>query len=228
MDRSLPPSLVIFDCDGVLVDSEIISNRLLSEALTGQGIPISEAECHARFTGIAMRSIIAMVEAETGRKLPADFETTVRAHDLEVFARELQPISHIRDALERISLPVCVASSGAPEKIRHSLTITGLLPFFEPHLFSAHMVARGKPAPDVFLLAAERMGANPRDCCVVEDSEAGIQGALAAGMRVLGFAGGGHAGPGYAGMLEKCGPDAVFDDMRDLPSLLGVQAVSNG
>ena len=228
MDRILPPSLVIFDCDGVLVDSEIISNRLLSEALTAQGFPISEAECHARFTGIAMRSTIEMIEAETGRKLPADFETAVRAHDLEVFARELQPIPHIHEALERITLPVCVASSGAPEKIRHSLTITGLLPFFEPHLFSAHMVARGKPAPDVFLLAAERMGAKPADCCVIEDSEAGIQAARAAGMRVLGFAGGSHAGPGYADMLEKHGPHAVFDDMRDLPRLLGLQPVTSG
>jgi HAD superfamily hydrolase (TIGR01509 family) len=152
----------------------------------------------------------------------------VRAHDLEVFARELQPIPHIKEALERIALPVCVASSGAPEKIRHSLTVTGLLEFFDPHLFSAHMVANGKPAPDVFLFAAERMTMAPEACCVIEDSEAGIQGALAAGMRVLGFAGGGHAGPDYADMLRKCGPHAVFDDMRDLPGLLGIQPVTSG
>ncbi len=225
MDKIPSPSLVIFDCDGVLVDSEIISNRLLSEALIAQGCPIGEAECHARFTGISMRSIIGIVEEETGRKLPDDFETTMRAHDLEVFARELQAIPHMNQALERITLPVCVASSGAPEKIRHSLTVTGLLHFFEPHLFSAHMVANGKPAPDVFLLAAERMGADPAECCVVEDSEPGIQAARAAGMQVLGFAGGGHAGPGYADRLRECGPQAVFDDMRDLPELLGLQPV---
>ena len=106
--------------------------------------------------------------------------------------------------------------------------MTGLLRFFEPHLFSAHMVANGKPAPDVFLLAAERMGVAPADCCVIEDSKAGVQGAKAAGMRVLGFAGGGHAGPGYAEMLRKCGPDTVFDDMRDLPGLLGIQSVVSG
>jgi len=220
--------LVIFDCDGVLVDSEVLSSQLLSKALTGQGYAVTPEDCRARYTGISMRSAIAMVEADWGRRLPETFEDEVRAHDLEVFARELKPIPGIKGALEHIELPVCVASSGAPVKIRHSLTVTGLLDFFEPHLFSAHMVEKGKPAPDLFLLAAERMGYAPADCYVVEDSEAGVSAGRAAGMRVLGFTGGGHAMAGDEERLRRAGADIVFRDMTDLPGLVNDQPVSNG
>jgi HAD superfamily hydrolase (TIGR01509 family) len=122
--------------------------------------------------------------------------------------------------LRGLRLPKCVASSGAPQKMRVTLGVTGLLPFFEPNLFSAEMVARGKPAPDLFLLAAQRMGAAPEACAVVEDSVAGIQAARAAGMQALGFAGGGHAGPGYAEGLRTAGAHLVFDSMADLPAIL--------
>jgi len=188
---------------------------------------VTAADCRARYTGISMRSAIALVEADRGHPLPEDFEDRMRAHDLAVFARELKPVPGIAEALARIPTHKCVASSGAPEKIRHSLTVTGLLGFFEPHLFSAHMVARGKPAPDLFLFAAETMGVPPARCCVVEDSVAGIAAARAAGMLVLGFAGGSHAGDGYAAMLEKAGADIVFDAMADLPGLLGLQAMAS-
>lgn len=227
MDAVLKPDLILFDCDGVLVDSELLSSDLMAAALTAEGYPVTAGDCRARYTGISMRSTIAMVEADWGRPLPVDFEDRIRAHDLVVFARELKPVPGITEALARIPLAKCVASSGAPEKIHHSLTVTGLLGFFEPHLFSAHMVAHGKPAPDLFLFAAKTMGVAPARCCVIEDSVAGIAAARAAGMPVLGFAGGSHAGDGYATMLEKAGADAVFDTMADLPGLLGLQAMAS-
>ena len=220
--------LVIFDCDGVLVDSEVLASRLLAEALTGEGYSITPEDCLARFTGISIAAAIEIVEAEWGRRLPADFEARVRANDLARFARELKPVGGVAEALARLNVPVCVASSGVPEKIRLSLRVTGLLGFFEPHLFSARMVANGKPAPDLFLLAAERMGVAPARCCVIEDSAVGIRAGLAAGMRVLGFAGAGHAGPGYAEGLRAAGAPMVFDDMARLPDLLARQAPIRG
>jgi HAD superfamily hydrolase (TIGR01509 family) len=228
MDAAARPDLVIFDCDGVLVDSELLASRLLAEALAAEGYPASAADCRARFTGISIRSVIEMVEADRGMPLPVDFEDRVRANDLQVFARELKAVPGIAEALARIPTAKCVASSGAPEKIRHSLTTTGLLDFFEPHLFSAHMVKRGKPAPDLFLFAAAAMGAEAARCVVVEDSTAGVAAARAAGMPVLGFAGGVHAGDGYGAMLKAAGADRVFDDMAELPALLQALAPSSG
>ena len=222
-----PIDLAIFDCDGVLVDSEIISSRLMAEALSREGYAVSPQDCRDRYTGISIRSLISMVEKDWGRKLPTDFEETVRAHDLEVFARELKAVPGVSDALRRIDIPVCVASSGVPKKIENSLRVTGLTEFFEPHLFSATMVANGKPAPDLFLYAARQMGVEPERCCVIEDAEAGIRGALDAGMQVMGFAGGGHCGPGYMTMLHKAGANLVFEDMNRLPELLN-QAASSG
>jgi HAD superfamily hydrolase (TIGR01509 family) len=213
-------NLVIFDCDGVLVDSEVLSSELMATALTREGYAITPEDCRERYTGISMRSMIAMVEADWGRKLPDEFEERVRFNDIEVFSRQLEAMPGMAEALGRISVPVCVASSGAPQKIENSLQTTGLAGYFGTNVFSSHMVANGKPAPDLFLLAAERMGVAPENCRVVEDSEAGIQAALAAGMPVLGFSGGGHAGPGYADMLRRAGAETVFDDMNDLPELI--------
>ncbi len=228
MDAAAHPDLVIFDCDGVLVDSELLASRLLAEALAAEGYPVTAADCRARFTGISIRSVIEIIEAERGIPLPVDFEDRVRANDLQVFARELKAVPGIAQALAQIPTAKCVASSGAPEKIRHSLTVTGLIGFFEPHLFSAHMVKRGKPAPDLFLFAAAAMGADAARCVVVEDSTAGVAAARAAGMPVLGFAGGGHAGDGYGAMLAAAGAARVFDDMAKLPALLQAVAPSSG
>ncbi len=211
--------LVIYDCDGVLVDSEMISSRVMGELLTDLGYPITAEECRARYTGISLRRLQRLVEGDWGRPLPDDFQDQVVARDKVAFAEELQAVPHIADAAAAIDAPRCVASSGTLEKIRRNLDLTGLLTLFDPHLFSAWQVERGKPAPDLFLFAANGMDAKPGACVVVEDSVAGIQGAKAAGMRVLGFAGGGHCGPGYAEMLKDAGADAVFDDMRDLPAL---------
>ncbi len=223
--------LVIFDCDGVLVDSEILASRLMAAALTREGYAITPAECRERYTGISLASLISAVEKDWGNKLPENFEESVRIHDLGVFANELKAVPGVADALRQIDIPVCVASSGVPQKIENSLRTTGLMEFFAPHLFSTTMVARGKPAPDIFLHAAQQMGVEPARCCVIEDAEAGIRGALDAGMQVFGFAGGGHCGPGYMHMLHKAGAGLVFENMARLPELLGLsgfQTASSG
>ncbi|MBT3358288.1 MAG: HAD family hydrolase [Rhodospirillaceae bacterium] len=220
--------LVIFDCDGVLVDSEMLASRLMATRLTREGYPITAQQCRDRYTGISLASLKTAVEKDWGKKLPEDFEETVRAHDLGVFARELEAVPGVADALRKIDIPVCVASSGVPEKIENSLQTTGLMEFFEPHLFSTSLVAKGKPAPDIFLYAARQMGVDPARCVVVEDAEAGIRGGLDAGMQVFGFAGGGHCGPGYMQMLHKAGAGLVFENMARLPELLGIQTPSSG
>jgi HAD superfamily hydrolase (TIGR01509 family) len=216
------PGLVIFDCDGVLVDSEPIAARVLADTLSEIGEPTTAAECIGRFTGISLSAVLRRIEIQRRRPLPPDFAERLRSRDAQAFRAHLTAIEGVDDVVRRLPVAKCVASSGSLEKMRLTLSITGLLHLFEPHLFSAAMVASGKPAPDLFLLAAARMGFLPAACTVVEDSTAGIAAARAAGMRVLGFAGGGHAGSGYAAMLQAAGADAVFHRMEALPSLLGL------
>jgi len=212
--------LVIFDSDGVLVDSEPIASRVLAEALTEIGCPHTAQQCIERYTGISMGAVMAKIEADWGRPLPAGFRETLRERDFAAFRAHLRPMPGVTEMLRELRLSKRVASSGAPQKMQVTLGVTGLMRFFEPHVFSAEMVERGKPAPDLFLLAARRMGAAPEACAVVEDSVAGIQAARAAGMRALGFAGGGHAGPGHADRLRGAGAHLVFDRMADLPAIL--------
>jgi HAD superfamily hydrolase (TIGR01509 family) len=213
--------LVIFDCDGVLVDSEVISCRAHAETLTLHGYPITSEQVLARFLGVSDREARQTIETELGRKLPDDFELQVKAATLQFYADDLQPIPGVAEAIAAISLPKCVASSGTPEKIRHGLTCAGIYDMLVPHIFSATQVKRGKPAPDLFLFAAEQMRASPERCVVIEDSIPGVTGALAAGMTVLGFNGGSHCRPGYAETLRAAGATLTFDDMRQLPGLIG-------
>jgi len=220
-----PVELVIFDCDGVLVDSEPISARVMADALSEIGYPVTAADCIARYTGISMAAVTAMIENDWGRPLPDGFVDGVRQRDFEAFAAELEPVAGVESVLDRLEIAKCVASSGAPEKIRFTLTATGLIEHFEPHLFSSREVVHGKPASDLFLYAAREMGTEPDSCVVIEDSVAGVQAGRAAGMRVLGFTGGGHAGPRMRAPLLDAGADAVFDRMEKLALLLG-QAVT--
>jgi HAD superfamily hydrolase (TIGR01509 family) len=213
--------LIIFDCDGVLVDSEVISCRAHAETLTRHGYPITSDQVFDRFLGRSMRQATLEVEAELGHSLPDDFHTQVNAEVFRLFAASLEATPHIDEALAAIALPVCVASSGPPEKISASLNRVGLYDRFAPHIFSAVQVRNGKPAPDLFLFAAEQMQAAPARCLVIEDSAAGITGALAAGMTVLGFHGGSHCRPGYGDTLGAAGAVITFDDMRQLPDLIG-------
>jgi HAD superfamily hydrolase (TIGR01509 family) len=216
--------LVIFDCDGVLVDSELISCRAHSETLTRHGYPITADQVLERFLGVSDREARAAIEAEIGRKLPDDFEAQVKHATLQFYAGDLRAISHVGEAIAAIDLAKCVASSGTPEKIRHGLTCAALYDVLAPNIFSATQVKRGKPAPDLFLFAAEQMRASPARCVVIEDSVPGITGALAAGMSVLGFHGGSHCQPGHAGKLRAAGAHRTFDDMRQLPALIAAEA----
>ena len=213
--------LVIFDCDGVLVDSEVISCRAHAETLTRHGYTITSDQVLQRFLGRSMRQATLEIEAELGRSLPEDFHTQVYAEIFRSFAESLEATPYINEVLAAITRPVCVASSGPPEKISASLNRVGLYDRFAPHIFSAVQVRKGKPAPDLFLFAAEQMRTSPKRCLVIEDSVAGVTGARAAGMTVLGFHGGSHCPPGHAGMLRTAGATATFDDMRQLPDLMG-------
>jgi HAD superfamily hydrolase (TIGR01509 family) len=213
--------LVIFDCDGVLVDSEVISCRAHAQTLTRHGYPITADQVLDRFLGVSDREARMTIEAELGRSLPADFEAQMKQAALQRYAEELQTIPYVGEAIAAIGLPACVASSGTPDKIRHGLSCAGLYDLLEPNIFSATQVKRGKPAPDLFLFAATQMAASPERCVVIEDSLPGIAGAKAAGMTVLGFHGGSHCRPGYADTLRAAGAAVTFDDMRELPGLIG-------
>ena len=212
--------LIIFDCDGVLVDSEVLSSRAHAEALTRHGYPITAEQERDRFLGVSDREARLTIEAEIGRKLPDDFESQMQHAALHLYAEHLRLIPYVAETVAALPLPKCVASSGTPDKIRYGLTCAGLYDQFVPHIFSAVQVKRGKPAPDLFLFAAQQMGAAPERCVVVEDSVPGVTGARVAGMTVLGFHGGSHCTPAHAAMLKNAGAAATFDDMRQLPALV--------
>jgi HAD superfamily hydrolase (TIGR01509 family) len=215
----MSPELVIFDCDGVLVDSEPIANRILVAALDEAGLRLSLDEVMVRYVGRSMASVVALAEDELGQPLPDGFLDRVQALTFAAFRRELRPIPGVAEALAALSMPVCVASSGSPEKIALSLSLTGLDRFFHGKVFSASEVARGKPHPDLFLYAARRMAVAEQACIVIEDSLPGIEAAKAAGMRVFGFSGGGHGGENLAMLQRDAGAIAVAK-MADLPRLV--------
>ncbi len=212
--------LIVFDCDGVLVDSEIIANRVLAAELSRYGYPVTGAECRARFIGMTIPGVIAKV-SDGGVDLPEDFEAKLREKDQAVFARELKAVAGVDAALERLSsYPRCVASSGSPEKIARNLEITGLRRHFGDHLFSAKDVTHPKPAPDLFYMAAARMNADPAEAIVIEDTALGVEGAKRAGMTAFGFIGASHRSPADTAMLRAAGADLVFADMQELPDLI--------
>ncbi len=212
---SNPIRLVIFDCDGVLVDSERIAVRVDVVVLAELGWVMTEAEVVERFMGRTDEYMVSQVEAHLGRPLPANWEEPFQRLYREAFEARLKPVPGILEVLDEIATPTCVASSGTHERIRYTLGLTGLYTRFVGRIFSASDVARGKPAPDLFLHAANRMGVEPSECAVVEDSRYGIEAARAAGMRAFGYAGG--LTPRHR--LEGIGT-VVFQDMRELPRLL--------
>jgi HAD superfamily hydrolase (TIGR01509 family) len=205
--------LVIFDCDGVLVDSERLAIRIEAAILTGLGWPMTQDEVVQRFVGRSAEYMQHEIERTIGR--PIDWEAEFETRYREVFSRELQAVDGVEAALTRITVPVCVASSGTHEKIRFSLGLTGLLDRFDGHIFSVEDVVHGKPAPDLFLHAAEQMGHTPDRCAVIEDSASGVDAGLAAGMTVFAFAGG--VTPRSRLALDGV---VVFDTMAELPGLL--------
>jgi HAD superfamily hydrolase (TIGR01509 family) len=209
---------VIFDCDGVLVDSEPSANAVLARLIGELGIATTPEQTMSTYMGRSWASCMEILAAELGRPVPEGLRDRYSAATEEAWRRELEPVPGILGALGEIDLPSCVASSGEHERIRLTLGLTGLLPRFEGRIFSATEVARGKPAPDLFLHAAERMGFDPATTVVVEDTVPGVEAGRAAGMRVLALA---RLTPAAA--LADAGGE-VFDDMRLLPRLLGVAA----
>jgi HAD superfamily hydrolase (TIGR01509 family) len=210
--------LIIFDCDGILVDSEPIALRINANMLAELGWIMPDDEIVERFVGRSMKSNIATIEAHLHRPVPADWADRFRHAVSEAHDAELTAVAGISEALAEISqwdVEICVASSGQPARIRHSLQLCGLYDRFVGRIFSAAEVAHGKPAPDLFLHAAARLGVEPRRCVVVEDSQYGVVAARAAGMHAYAYAG----GVTPAALLD--GPDTtVFTDMRKLPEVL--------
>ena len=210
-----PFELVIFDCDGVLVDSERLSVRVETEYLAELGWPLTEAEIIERFMGQTSEYMDEAIEAQLGSRLPGDWKAQLERRYQEAFAAHLVAVDGVVEALDQITAPTCVASSGTHDKLRFTLGHTGLYERFEGRIFSGYEVANNKPAPDLFLHAATRMGAEPARTAVVEDTLYGVMAARAAGMRVFGYAGGLSAPDRLAGEAT-----VVFSDMRDLPRLL--------
>jgi HAD superfamily hydrolase (TIGR01509 family) len=209
-----PIDLLVLDCDGVLVDSEPIAVRVDMAVLARIGWSMPADEVIERFTGRTEAVLLDAVAAHLGGSLPEGFEAERRRRFRAAFDAELRPVEGIVEALDRLTVATCVASSGSQEKIEHSLRLCGLHERFRGRIFSADEVAHGKPAPDLFLHAAAHLGIEPSACVVVEDSAAGVAAARAAGMRVLGYA-------GTVTPAERLADaTVVFDDMRRLPDLL--------
>ncbi len=208
--------MVIFDCNGVLVDSESIASAVLSRALASVGIKAPPQDLTRRFHGRRPSDVFNAIEQATGRRLPKDFAQRVGDETLRRMCAELRPIPHAARALTWIRGPKAVASSSPLERIQAALEITGLLGFFCGRLFSASRVNRGKPAPDLYLHAAAQMQIHPSKCIVVEDSVPGITAAEAAGMTPIAFVGGSDAAGHLAGDLSQAGARAIIADMRHL------------
>ena len=215
------PEVVIFDCDGVLVDSELIALGQTRAALEAAGLSLSHAEAVDRFLGLSLDSVVQNAEADLAAALPASFRTDLSRAILERFAGELKGIDGVREAVAGLSGRTCVASSSPLERIRLALSLVGYDALFEPNVFSATMTSRGKPHPDLFLYAADRMNADPRQCLVIEDSAVGVAAAVSAGMDVFGFVGGSHLlGSLQAARLGAAGASLIFAEMGRLPEII--------
>jgi HAD superfamily hydrolase (TIGR01509 family) len=206
--------LVIFDCDGVLVDSEPITCAVMAELVSEIGLAKTAEQCMHDYVGLWWPDCMALIEAELGRPLPAGFTKRFRKRQSIALAREVGPVAGVVEALERIDVPTCVASNGPPEKMAITLGAAGLLDRFEGRIFSADEVDRGKPAPDLYIHAAQTLGHERGECAVVEDSPLGVEAALAAGMAAYGY-----SPHGDDGRLRAAGA-VTFDSMEELPGLL--------
>ncbi len=219
------PELVIFDCDGVLVDSEVIALGVMRRRLSEAGVRLTDQETRERFLGRRLDSSLHRVETELGRRLPEDFRDEFSREILFAFGRELKGVEGVRQAVEGLRRRACVASSSGHERLRLSLRVAGYETMFAPNIFSAADVAEGKPSPDLFLHAARAMGVKPKDCLVIEDSVAGVVAGRAAGMAVFGFVGASHFSPLDDGAhLTAAGAELLFGDMARLPDLVAARA----
>ena len=220
-DEASGPALVIFDCDGVLVDSEPIAIEVLIETVAARGVRIGRDAAYRDFLGRTLKTVSTALWADYGVAMDAAALDEMRHRLYGRYKEALKPMAGVFETLDRLEMASCVASSSVYERIKVSLKLTGLYERFAPHIYSATIVPRGKPAPDLFLHVAGEMGTDPARCVVIEDSPAGVMAAKAAGMTVIAFTGGGHVGPArLEAQLAALKPDAILSDMQTLPDLL--------
>jgi HAD superfamily hydrolase (TIGR01509 family) len=208
--------LVIFDCDGVLIDSEILANRSEVELLKSYGIEFELDDYMARFVGKSTKDVLKSIESLYNISLPAEFRKLAGEKIYEVFKKELKPIPGVLELINSIDKPKCVGSSSSLNRLDVTLKFTGLFDLLSPHIFSAEQVSRGKPAPDLFLFAAAQMKVDPTRCIVIEDSPHGVRAGVDAGMTVLGFVGGSHIQHQHDLKLKKEGAIEVFSTMSEI------------
>ncbi|QJT80546.1 HAD family phosphatase [Kosakonia sp. MUSA4] len=213
--------LLICDCDGVLVDSELLACMADAEELADRGFPEYDLDVILkRFAGVKMADMVAIIENETGRAVGEDYDAIVSARVMGAIHLHLKALPMAKEILSVLEITKCVASSSAPEKLSLSLNITRLEEIFAPHIYSTELVENGKPAPDIFLYAAEKHNVRPEQCCVIEDSVPGVIAARAAGMQVIGFTGGGHCGEGHAARLHDHGAATVVHHWSEVPQAI--------
>ncbi|MFT3683738.1 MAG: HAD family hydrolase [Phycisphaerales bacterium] len=217
---------IIFDCDGVLVDSEVLGNQVLAEVMSEHGVPMTAADSIRAFMGRSMGGIIEKATELAGRDMRAVCESIFMPRLSEAFGARLKAIEGIDGLLSGLSAPRAVASSSPTTRLHRSLEVTGLLRHFGGHVYSVDLVQRPKPAPDVFLLAAERLGIGPASCVVVEDSVGGVTAAVAAGMRCVGFTAGRHCGDGHGERLLAAGAERIACSARELERLFATTTLS--
>ena len=208
--------LLIFDCDGVLLDSELLAVRADVTCFAEWGLQLSEDDLRVRYTGLSASAMIEDVQSRLNVRLPRGFDRMLEERLRQYFEAELRPVPGMDVLLDTLACKRCVASSSTPERLAHSLRLVGLYSRFAPNIFSATQVARGKPAPDLFLFAADRMLAEPHQCMVIEDSIPGVVAAKSAGMVAVGFCGGSHCSESHGRELLEAGADAVAYDLREL------------
>ncbi len=229
-DERMQPQLVIFDCDGVLVDSEIIAARVEASLISAAGFEISAEDIAVHYAGLTFRDILLRLESEANIPFQANLIDKAETAVDERLKREVRMIEGAGQAVLSVQGPRCICSNSTPERLDAMLTRTGLKVLFEDRIFSsvATPSKRPKPAPDVFLHAAGQMGADPAETFVVEDSVHGIAGAKAAGMRVIGFTGGSHTYPGHADQLTEAGAETVINRWRDFNAVLAALSEFDG
>ena len=217
----MQPRAIIFDFDGVLADSEVLSNTVIAEIVTELGVPTTVDDAYRTYMGKRLNEVIETIERVIGRKLPADFADAYQARTFDAFRARLRPVDGARDFIAAWrALPQCIASSSSPERLALSLEVLNMAALFEGRVFSASNVARGKPHPDIFLHAAEQMGVDARDCIVIEDSVGGVTAGRAAGATVIGFTAASHIQPGHDARLREAGADHVVASFAELDRII--------
>ena len=215
---------IIFDCDGVLIDSEFISARVMIEELAREGIEIDFAHFQKNFLGRGFVKVAADIRAKSAQVISADFESRYRGKLMDAFTKDLQPMPGIYEVLDRLPLPCCVATSSSPARVDHSLKLTGLERYFGKNVFTVSQVKNGKPAPDLFLFAAAQMGMSPSDCLIIEDSETGLAAAMRARIPVWHFTGGSHLKGDLRPHQSRTPQIPTFDNWAIFPEMLAQAA----